>query len=325
MYSWGGSTADWKGSRKYDYGSARAKYDKAASSAGAKGPRTYIRASAPNEKLTDPRGKVISSDSADPIIIGVDVTGSMASWPAEIFDRLPLLYQTLAKYRPNTEFSFCAIGDATIDSYPLQVTDFDKSIKGLEAKLKALGCEGGGGGQIMESYELFGHFMDTHCKTPKATSPFLLIFGDEKFYDRVDPSQVEHYIGDKLESPISSEKMWHSLMQKFNLYLLHKPYGGGHDRATDREVVKRWGSVIGPQRVIELPSSDRAVDIAMGLIAKHWGEYGDFTRNLDARHDDSDLKKTVHGTLRFIDVDPKPKSMLLKSPGSSKTKSLLDK
>ena len=325
MYSWGGDTKDWRGSKRYDYGSARARYDRAASAAGATGPRAYIRAAAPDEKITDPKGKVISSDSADPVIFAVDVTGSMASWPAEIFDRLPLLYQTLAKYRPDAEFSFCAIGDATTDQFPLQITDFDKNINGLEKKLKALGCEGGGGGQLTESYELFGHFMDAHCKTSKATSPFLLICGDEAFYEKVDPSQVKHYIGDRLESAISSEKIWGSLLQKFNLYLLHKPYGDGGDLSSDKEIKSKWAKAIGMQRIIDLPSADRVVDVAMGLIAKHWGEYGDFTKNLDARHDDSKLKATVHKTLRFIDVDPVATSVLLKDPSKSgKTKSLLD-
>ena len=34
------------------------------------------------------------------------MTGSMQTWPAEIFDRLPLLYNTLAQYRPDLEVLF---------------------------------------------------------------------------------------------------------------------------------------------------------------------------------------------------------------------------
>ena len=36
----------------------------------------------------------------------------MASWPFEIFDRLPLLFNTLSQYREDLEICFAAIGDA---------------------------------------------------------------------------------------------------------------------------------------------------------------------------------------------------------------------
>jgi (2Fe-2S) ferredoxin len=335
MYGWGGaSPKSWKGKGSYDFGSARAKYDKAAVDAGATGPRTYSFSRTPDMSLVDAKGKVLSSDSTDPLIIAVDVTGSMSSWPGEIFDRLPLLYQTLAKYRPNIEIAFAAIGDATCDNYPLQVTDFSKDIKQLEANLKALGCEGGGGGHITESYELFGHFMDTHCKTPNATSPFLLIYGDETFYDGINPKQVKHFIGDKIDSGLESKVMWQNLMQKFNVYFLQKHYGNDELNVTE-EVRGRWGSVIGLQRVIELPFEidgedgrmpgyQRAVDIGMGLVAKHWGEYMDFGKSLDARHDDPAVKSAVHKSLRHIDVDPSAKSVLKLPAPSRRTKSLVD-
>lgn len=335
MYGWGGKDPkSWKGKASYDFGSARARYDKAAKDAGIS-KRTYSRNREPDMSLVDPRGKVLSSDSTDPVIIAVDVTGSMSSWPGEIFDRLPLLYQTLAKYRPNLELSFAAIGDATCDNYPLQVSDFSSDIKQLEANLKALGCEGGGGGHITESYELFGHFMDTHCKTPNATSPFLLVYGDETPYPKIDSRQVKHFIGDKIDSDLESKAMWESLMQKFNLYFLHKAYGSSGERSTTDEVRHRWGSAIGLQRVIELPFEidgedgrmpgyQRAVDIGMGLIAKYWGEYRDFGKSLDARHDDPAVKSAVHRSLRHIDADPSAKSLLKLPAPSKRTKSLAD-
>jgi len=42
----------------------------------------------------------------------------------------------------------------------------------------------------------------------------------------------------------------------------------------------------------------------MGLIAKQWGEYTDFTSNLNARHDEVELKEEVHRTLRHIKEQP---------------------
>jgi len=218
------------------------------------------------------------------------------------------MYQTLSQYRDDVELSFNAIGDAHSDSYPLQVNNFGKGVA-LEDAVKAIVCEGGGGGQVSESYELFGHFMKEHCKTPNATSPFLFIFGDEKFYETVNPAQVKHYIGDTLQSPVSSAAVWDGLQQRFNLYFLHKPYGNGGDARTDKEVVDYWAAAIGRQRIVELPSKERAVDILVGIVAKHWGQYGDFSKNMGARQPDAEVA-SVHKSLRYLPLDKAPTSVL---------------
>ncbi|HEX9925444.1 MAG TPA: hypothetical protein VGD99_22500, partial [Anaerolineae bacterium] len=152
MYSWDEDTSSWYGKSAYSY-SARgaAKRTAAAERAKAHGPRTYERKSGPNEKIIDPR-KHIRTESANPLIVAVDVTGSMANWPFEIFDRLPLLYNTLSQYRDDLEICFAAIGDGAVDRWPLQVTTFAGGFD-LEQLLGSLFGEGGGG-DAPESYGL---------------------------------------------------------------------------------------------------------------------------------------------------------------------------
>lgn len=318
MYSWGPDTSTWKKPGSYNWGSAKGAYANIGSKAATKGPRTYASSSKLG-KLVDPMGKVIESDSETPLVIAVDVTGSMQSWPGEIFDRLPLLYQTLAKYRPGMEISFCAIGDAHTDQFPLQVNSFGKDLD-LEDHLKALCAEGGGGGQAMESYELFGYFMQNRCKMPKAKSPFLIIFGDEGFYPDINPDQVEGYIGDKLQGAIDSKAMWHDLMQKFNIYMLHKEYEGGVQQ--DKKIVEQWADVLGRERIVPLYDEQRAVDVAMGIIARYWGQFGDFKQNLNSRQD-SGGQKSVMASLRHVPAaSTGGKSQTLTPPTSKKSKAL---
>ena len=245
----------------------------------------------------------------------------MASWPGEIFDRLPLLYQTLSQYKEDLEISFAAIGDAYCDDYPLQVNDFAKGLE-LEDKIKALGCEGGGGGQISESYELFGHYLLNNCNVSNAQSPFLFIYGDEKFYNTVNANQVQHYIGGQMKQDTKSSDVWNKIQQKFNLYFLHKPYGYGNSDSIDKQVIEHWSKVIGPQKIIELPSCERAVDIAIGIVAKYWGQYSDFKDNLSARQDDPSIKESVYHSLRVIPENNSDYSVLSKKSIDKKTKSL---
>ena len=283
MYSWGDDTSDWATPGAYAYSPAtKAVRDEADKKAKAVGPRTYTDRGGPNEQFTSPK-KMLTSQSPNPLIVAVDVTGSMQRWPAEIFDRLPLLYQTLSQYRPDLEISFVAIGDAKCDRWPLQCTSFAKGFD-LETQLKALYGEGGGG-DIPESYGLLAHWVSTHVKTPKADRPFLIIFGDAPMHPSVTEGEVRHYLGDELPQPADAIATFRQLSRSWNTWFLRRP-GGTRDDAVD----KQWASAIGGQQVVHMDDEQRAVDYAMGLVARSWGYFDDFKTNMNARQDGSKVK-----------------------------------
>ena len=322
MYGWGSSTNNWK-KPGYKYDDARKPYlDKLAADSSASGPRNYMISRAPNLGEVNPLGKSITSNSQNPIIIAVDVTGSMAQAPGEFFDRAPLIWQTLSQYRPDMEICFAAIGDANGDQWPLQVIDFTKEIA-LEQRIKALGCEGGGGGTLSESYELFGYFMLNHCTAPNATTPYLFIYGDEKFYNQVHPGQVEGIIGDELQGPLDSMGLWKGLIQKFNVFFIQKPYGNGNHPEIDAKVHELWANALGDQRIIQSLGMERAADQIMGIIAKQWGQYGDFMANISSRQD-KEVVEQVDNSLKFIDGKPSGDSVRPKVDANTpKTKPLV--
>lgn len=279
MYSWDEDTSDWYGSAKYAYKpAASAKRGEAAERARAAGPRTYGGKSGPNEKIIDPR-KRIRSESKNPLIVAVDVTGSMASWPAEIFDRLPLLFNTLSQYRPDVEICFAAIGDAGYDRWPLQVTTFASGFD-LEQLLAGIYGEGGGG-DAPESYGLFAHWVNTHVEVPNAEEmPFLIVFGDITMHPTVPAAQIQHYLGDNAKDANAIAE-WQKVAQKWNTWFLRRPTGQPGD-----QVDEQWSKAIGAQKIIRIEDEQRAVDYAMGLVARSWGYFGDFQDNMRARQDE---------------------------------------
>jgi hypothetical protein len=277
MYSWDEDTSAWYGKAKYNY-SARgaAKRTAAAERAKAHGPRTYERKSGPNEKIIDPR-KHIRTESANPLIVAVDVTGSMANWPFEIFDRLPLLYNTLSQYREDLEICFAAIGDGAVDRWPLQVTSFAGGFD-LEQLLGSLFGEGGGG-DAPESYGLFAHWVNTHVDLPNlAEPPFMIVFGDITMHPTVPKQQINHVLGDQVSRDVDAIAAWQQVCQNWNTWFLRRPTGKPGDR-----VDQQWGQAIGEQKIFHIEDEERAVDYAMGLIARAWGHFGDFKDNMRAR------------------------------------------
>ncbi|MBN1967191.1 MAG: zinc ribbon domain-containing protein [Anaerolineae bacterium] len=284
MYSWDGDTSSWYGDADYAYSSSGAALRSAAASrASAHGPRTYERKSGPIESVIDPK-KRIRSESKNPLIVGIDVTGSMASWPFEIFDRLPLLYNTLSQYRPDLEICFAAIGDAKVDRWPLQVTDFASGFD-LEQLLGSLYGEGSGG-DAPESYGLFAHWVNTHVEVPRIEEPpFFIMFGDATMHESIAPSLVDKVIGDKPGRSVDALKAWQKVTETWNVWFMRRATGVKNDK-----VDQQWGQAVGEQKIFHIDDEQRAVDYAMGLIARAWGHYDDFRTNMLARQSEEKVK-----------------------------------
>jgi hypothetical protein len=292
MYSWDDSLEDWARPGGYRFDSARASARaRDASAAAVAGPRTY-GSSGPDEAVVTPRKK-ISSTAKTPLVIAVDVTGSMAEWPAEIFDRLPLLYNTLSQYRPDLEICFAAIGDAGFDRWPLQCTRFTRGFS-LESELKAIYGEGGGGDEP-ESYGLFAWWMNTHVTIPATLEerPFLIVFGDATMHPKVRRDEVKRVIGDGLQQDADSIAAWKDLGRTWNTWFLRRK-----GRASDA-VQKQWAQAVGSQKIIQIEDEQRAVDYAMGLIARHWGCLDDFQDNMRARQSDDKVTRLI-SSLRAV-------------------------
>lgn len=286
MYSWGDDTEDWAkpGSYKFDKSTSEIR-EKAKSESESAGGRTYTKSGGPVAQMIDAH-KTIESSSETVVIIGVDVTGSMASWPAEIFDRLPLLYQTLSQYKPDLEMAFGAIGDSGCDKWPLQVTDFALGFT-LENTLKALYGEGGGG-DAPESYGLFAWWMANHVKVPAAKRPFLIVFGDAEMHPTIPRAHIERLCGDTVPADPTSLDAWKAVAKVFDVWFLRRPTG----RAGD-PIEKQWVAALGKDRVVHIDDEARAVDYAMGIVARAWGREADFEANMLARQDQAKVEKVM--------------------------------
>jgi hypothetical protein len=284
MYSWDEDPSTWYGKAKYSYSpAASATRDEAATRAKAYGPRTYEGHGGPNEAIIAPN-KRIRSESKHPLIIAVDVTGSMAQWPAEIFDRLPLLFNTLAQYREDLQICFAAIGDAGCDRWPLQVTTFASGFD-LEQLLGSLYGEGGGG-DAPESYGLFAHWVNTHVEVPAAEpKPFLIVFGDITMHPKVPRDQIRRLLGDTPQADVDSLAAWKTVGRTWNTWFLRRPTGKPGD-----EVDQQWGQAIGERKILHIEDEQRAVDYAMALVARAWGRMDDFRKNMLGRQSEDKVE-----------------------------------
>jgi hypothetical protein len=106
----------------------------------------------PRRECRDSAGK----PPATPVLVLVDVTGSMADMPAYLMAELHKLMRLITEGGVITDPQICfgTIGDATCDRVPIAMGEFEAGDEKLEETAARFLLEGGGGGSRQESYEL---------------------------------------------------------------------------------------------------------------------------------------------------------------------------
>lgn len=224
----------------------------------------------------DPKGvKVRESRDSDEhpeslaIAVLFDVTGSMGHVPKVLQTKLPQLFGLLLRkgYVEHPQVLFGAIGDATCDRAPLQIGQFESDNR-MDDDLGNILLEGGGGGQMTESYELAMYFMAHHtsidCFEKRGKRGYLFIIGDELAYPQVKGREVRGVIGDELGQNVPLADVVADVTRLYDVYYL-LPQGSSY--AGDGRVLDFWRGLLG-QNVIQLDDLDavcETIALTVGL------------------------------------------------------------
>lgn len=159
-----------------------------------------------------------------PIMIGLDVTGSMGYLSEEIAKNG--LHETMMKiYSTNPvkdpQMLFSAIGDVR-DAAPLQVTQFESDIR-IAEQLLSLWLEGQGA-DSPEDYQLLWYFAAKHVKTDafekRGKKGFLFTIGDADCHEQLFGQDIYRIFDDK-HVDVSSVELAKQASEKFELFHIH--------------------------------------------------------------------------------------------------------
>jgi hypothetical protein len=120
-----------------------------------------------------------------PIIISLDLTGSMGAIPKFLLDEglHKIVSSLIQKGLDSPAILFLGIGDTHSDSYPLQVGQFESGDEEMNLWLTRVYPEGGGGGNNGESYNLAWYYAANHTATDawdkRGQKGILFTIGDE--------------------------------------------------------------------------------------------------------------------------------------------------
>jgi hypothetical protein len=177
-----------------------------------------------------------------PIIIALDVTGSMGNVPdgfirEEMSKMMSGFYEAGLK---DTQILFVGIGDHECDQAPLQVGQFEADDQLLDKWLKDIYLEGGGGGNAGESYLLAWYYGARHTKLEsfinRNQKGLLFTIGDEPTLEKFPASAQKQIFGDNgVYKDVTADELLIEASEKFDVYHFHltETYSGSRKFVQD--------------------------------------------------------------------------------------------
>lgn len=193
-----------------------------------------------------------------PVILALDVTGSMGSASVAVAQKLNEIMTSLYADNdvPDIEFCVMGIGDLACDEAPIQMSQFESDVR-IAEQLDALYFEGGGGGNSYESYTAAWYMGVNHCKLDcwdRGQKGIIITLGDElpNPYLPIDSYSggLKTVTGDTyLQGNVETKDLLEEALQKFDLYHIsvndtHSSYTWNNNR---HNLDKAWTDLLGAE------------------------------------------------------------------------------
>lgn len=203
-----------------------------------------------------------------PVILALDVTGSMGSAAMEVAKKLNTVMTSLYEKVQDVEFLIMGIGDLAYDKAPIQASQFESDVR-IAEQLDKVYFEGGGGGNGFESYTAAWYFGLRHTKLDcwkRGKKGIIITMGDEPLNPYLPFRQLQAVTGDNLEADIDTAELYKEVTQKYDVFHLVV-----NDRRTACEYYKgaiqsSFGKYLNGQHLIEV-NLDSLVNTIVDIVS----------------------------------------------------------
>ena len=181
-----------------------------------------------------------------PVILALDVTGSMGDAAVEVAKKLNIIMTKLYDKVTDVEFMVMGIGDLVCDRFPIQASQFEADIR-IAEQLDKLYFEFGGGGNSYESYTAAWYFGSRHTKLycwKRGKKGIIITMGDEQLNPYL-PAKGKYcgladVTGDALQDNIETSELFKEVSEKFDIYHLDVAHRRRWDEAEIKKSFKKY-------------------------------------------------------------------------------------
>jgi hypothetical protein len=215
-----------------------------------------------------------STEHPDSLAIKVDfdVTGSMSTVPQIYQKNLGKLMSFLIMKGgiEHPQIQIGAIGDTNSDEFPYQVGQFESDNK-IDEQLRKIILEGGGGGQVHESYALTffmaSQLISIDCFEKRGKKGYLFISGDEMPYEKLTRNEINRIFALNEEKDYSMQELVDMASEKYEIYFILPSMTSYYN---DPRITNAWKKYLG-ERVLKLDQPAAICELIASIIALNEG------------------------------------------------------
>ncbi|MBQ6231815.1 MAG: VWA domain-containing protein [Eubacterium sp.] len=204
-----------------------------------------------------------------PVILALDVTGSMGQAAVEVAKELNIIMTKLYNKVKDVEFMIMGIGDFAYDRYPLQVSQFESDIR-IAEQLDKVYFEFGGGGNGFESYTAAWYFGLNHIRLDawnRGKKGLVITMGDEGFNPYLPAARVAEVMGRPVDEDIDSMALYGVALQKYDIFHLFVNHGYYRNEG----YINSWKSVLDGEH-FKVVKIENICDTIVDIVKTHAGK-----------------------------------------------------
>ena len=183
-----------------------------------------------------------------PVILALDVTGSMGEACRETAEALNVIITSLYEKYKDIEFCVMGIGDLECDSAPIQMSQFESDVRIAEA-LDKIYMEHGGGGNRYESYTAAWYVglkkTKLDCFDKQGRKGIIITMGDEPLNPVLRKSELNEFANVHEQDDVNTEKLYAEAREKFDIFHIAVDDDDDMYRHYKKEIENSFGQLLG--------------------------------------------------------------------------------
>lgn len=206
-----------------------------------------------------------------PVILALDVTGSMGSAATMCASKLDEIMKELYDKVKDVEFLMMGIGDLACDDAPIQASQFESDIRILDQTTKVY-FEDGGGGNSYESYTAAWYFGLHNTKLDcwkRGKKGIIITMGDEPLNPYLPGRRLSEVLGTSTQD-VDTEVLYKEVCEKYDVYHIAITNNSCYSRYKD-EIKDSWGKLLNQHLIIA--TSNELPKIISEIVAEHENNY----------------------------------------------------
>lgn len=197
-----------------------------------------------------------------PVILALDVTGSMGKAAVEVAKKLNVVMTNLYDQVKDVEFCVMGIGDLAYDRSPIQISQFESDIR-IAEQMDKVYFEYGGGGNLYESYTAAWYMGARHTNLDcwkRGQRGIIITMGDERLNPYLPKQAINACTGDGVQDDINTADLYKEVSEKYDVYHLDVNHKYNHESGIEPS----WKAILDDKhfRVVNLDNiADTIVEI----------------------------------------------------------------